>query len=103
MKRSSSLYDFGASLTSPEARAIFIADALATGNAAHTIAAIGVAIRAFGVNEMSSRAGIPVIELDQRFSTEANPDFFCVLKVLQVLGVSLSVSLLEDAGKVSAC
>lgn len=70
---------------------MFIADALATGQAAHVAAAIGVAISAFGMSEMAHLTGITVAELEQLFGTHGDPDLYRLMKVLRVLGVSLSV------------
>ncbi|EXF90957.1 hypothetical protein HK44_029750 (plasmid) [Pseudomonas fluorescens HK44] len=71
---------------------MFIADALATGDAAHIAAAIGVAVRAFGLNDVASLTGITVADLEQLFSTHGNPDLDRLMKVLRVLGGSLSVA-----------
>lgn len=69
MQKKPSIYDPGAALTNPETRAVFIADALATGHAAHIVASIGVAISAFGAAKMASLTGITVADLEQLFGT----------------------------------
>lgn len=84
------IYDFGAALTCPETRAIFISDALSTGNPAHAAAAIGVAIKAFGIVQMAQRSRIEVDELRELFSNQGNPDLTRLLRVLQILEVKLS-------------
>ena len=91
MQKKPSIYDPGAALTNPETRAVFIADALATGHAAHIVASIGVAISAFGAAKMASLTGITVADLEQLFGTHGDPDLYRLMKVLRVLGVSLSV------------
>jgi len=83
-------YDPGAALSDPESRAIFIADALSTGNAAHVAAAIGVAIEAFGIIQMAQRSRIHVDELRVLFSHQGNPDLVRLVRVLRILGVELS-------------
>lgn len=83
-------YDPGAALVCPETRAIFIADALSTGNAAHAAAAIGVAIEAFGIVPMAQHTQIPVAELRELFSNQGNPDLARLMRVLKVLEVDLS-------------
>ena len=92
VQRKTSIYDPGAALTSPEARSVFIGDALATGHAAHVAASIGVAISAFGATEMARRTGIAVEDLEQLFGIHGDPDLYRLMKVLHVLGVSLSVT-----------
>ena len=93
MQEKPSIYDPGAALTTPEARAVFIADALETGDGGHIAVAIGVAVRAFGLNDVASLTGITVADLEQLFGTQGDPDLDRLMKVLHVLGVSLSVTL----------
>jgi len=91
VQKKPSIYDPGAALTNPETRTVFIADALATGHAAHIAASIGVAISAFGAAKMASLTGITVADLEQLFCIHGDPDLYRLMKVLRVLGVSLSV------------
>ncbi|VVP62017.1 hypothetical protein PS874_06421 [Pseudomonas fluorescens] len=88
----SSIYDPGAVLTCPETRAVFLADAFATGNDAHVVAAIGIAVSAFGLTEMTRLTGIAVADLEQIFGVHGDPDLDRLMKVLRVLGLSLSVA-----------
>ncbi len=92
MQKKTSIYDPGAALTTPEARAVFIADALATGNDAHFVASVGMAISAFGSTEMARLTGIAVADLEQLFGIHGDPDLDRLMKVLRVLGLSLSVA-----------
>ena len=92
VQKKPSIYDPGAALTNPETRTVFIADALATGDAGHIAASIGVAISAFGMSEMTRRTGIAVEDLEQLFGTHGDPDLYRLMKVLDVLGVNLSVT-----------
>lgn len=87
-----SIYDPGAALTTPEARAVFITDAFESGDAVHIAAAIGVAVRGFGLNDAASLTGITVTDLEQLFSAHGDPDLDRLMKVLRVLGLSLSVA-----------
>jgi len=84
-------YDPANALTTTGARAVFIADALASGNDAHFVAAVGIAIKAFGSTEMARLTGIAVADLEQLFGAHGDPDLYRLIKVLRVLGVSLSV------------
>ena len=58
----------------------------------HIAASIGVAISAFGAAKMASLTGITVADLEQLFGTHGDPDLYRLMKVLHVLGVSLSVT-----------
>jgi probable addiction module antidote protein len=84
-------YDPASALTTTAARAVFIADALATGSDAHFVAAVGITIKAFGSTEMARLTGIAVADLEQLFGVQGDPDLYRLIKVLRVLGVSLSV------------
>ena len=92
MQKKPSIYDPGAALTNPETRTVFIVDALATGDAGHIAAAIGVAISACGMSEMARRTGLAVEDLEQLFGTHGDLDLDRLMKVLDVLGVNLSVT-----------
>lgn len=90
--KTTSIYDPSAALTSPETRAVFLADAFETGDAAHIAASIGVAARVFGLNDVASLTGIAVGDLEQLFSAQGDPDLDRLMKVLKVLGLSLSAA-----------
>ncbi|MGV8864786.1 MAG: DNA-binding protein [Pseudomonas sp.] len=89
--KTTSLYDPGAALTCPETRAVFLADALATGNLPHIVAAVGIAVRAFGSAKLAHLSGIAMADLEQLFGIQGDPDLCRLMKVLRVLGVGLSV------------
>jgi probable addiction module antidote protein len=66
-------YDPAASLDGPQAMAIFMADALETGDAAYIAKAMGVVARAKGMAEISAQTGLSREQLYRSFSEKGNP------------------------------
>lgn len=60
-------------LTSPEAIAEFVSDALETGDAVYIAKAVGVAARAKGMTEIASETGLSREQLYRSFSEKGNP------------------------------
>jgi probable addiction module antidote protein len=85
-------YDPAKALIDSAARAVFIKDAFESGDARHIAAAIGVAIRAFGIEAMAETVGLTVQILEDGFHPEGNPDLRILLMVLGALNFELSVS-----------
>ncbi|MBI1682476.1 addiction module antidote protein [Caulobacter hibisci] len=84
-------------LDRPEDVAFFVADAMETGDAAYIQHALGVAARALGMTEVAERAGLGRESLYKALKDGANPRFETVLKVMQALGLQLTVRLEEPA------
>jgi len=85
-------YDPASALIDSAARAAFIKDAFESGEAGHAAAAIGVAIKAFGIQAMAETVGLTVQILEDGFRPGGNPDLRILMMVLGALSVELSVS-----------
>lgn len=77
-------YDPAAALESEGAIAVFLADALETGDAAYIAKAVGVVARAKGMAELSRE------QLYRSFSEQGNPTLKTLLTVMRALGVDLT-------------
>ncbi|QQZ41138.1 putative addiction module antidote protein [Pseudomonas sp. SK3(2021)] len=83
-------YDPAQTLEGPEAIAVFIADALDTGDAAYVTKAMGVVARAKGMKELAKDAGLTREQLYTSFSEHGNPTLKTMLAVMRALGVDLT-------------
>lgn len=90
-------YDPAAALESEEAIAIFIADALETGDAAYIGKAMGVVARAKGMTELARETGLSREQLYRSFSEQGNPTLKTMLAVMRALGVDMTARLHEPA------
>ncbi|MCU1726539.1 putative addiction module antidote protein [Pseudomonas sp. 7P_10.2_Bac1] len=66
-------YDPAQALDGPEAIAVFLADALDTGDAANIVKAMGVVARAKGMTELAKETGLAREQLYKSFSESENP------------------------------
>ena len=76
-------------LTSPEAIAEFITDALETGDAGYIAKTMGVAARAKGMAELARETGLSREQLYRSFSEKGNPRLKTMLVVMKALGVDM--------------
>jgi probable addiction module antidote protein len=83
-------YDPAEALASPEAIAVFVADALETGDAAYIAKAMGVVARAKGMTELARETGLSREQLYRSFSEQGNPTLKTMLAVMRALGVDLT-------------
>ncbi|MHB8150839.1 MAG: addiction module antidote protein [Desulfobulbia bacterium] len=83
-------YDPAAALDSPEAIAIFMADALETGDTAYIAKALGVVARAKGMTELARETGLSREQLYRSFSERGNPTLKTMLAVMRALGVDMT-------------
>ena len=83
-------YDSAEDLANKEAIAVFMADALETGDAAHIAKALGVVARAKGMSELARETGLSREQLYRSFSERGNPTLKTMLAVMQALGVDMS-------------
>lgn len=83
-------YDPVEDLTSKEAIAIFLAEALQTGDAAYIAHALGVAARAKGMSQIADETGLSREQLYRSFSAHGNPTLKTTLAVVRALGVRLT-------------
>ncbi|HEX2892123.1 addiction module antidote protein [Vineibacter terrae] len=91
-KRKTRSLDPAELLTSPEAIAVFLTDALETGDPAFVAAALGVVARAKGMTEMARETGVSRESLYRALSEGGNPEFATVLKVIKALGMQLQAT-----------
>lgn len=83
-------YDPAEDLGSPEAIALFMADALQTGDAAYIASAIGTAARARGMSQIAQETGLSREQLYRSLSANGNPTLKTTLAILKSLGVELT-------------
>ncbi|MBN2701032.1 MAG: putative addiction module antidote protein [Methylothermaceae bacterium] len=88
-------FDPAAVLETDEDIAIFMADALETGNASYIAKALGVVARAKGMTEIARKTGLSREQLYRSFSEEGNPTLKTTIAVMRALGVDLSAKVHE--------
>lgn len=89
MPETISLFDSAELLTSREAIAAFMSDALASSDAGYIAHAVGVVARAKGMSQIAEDAGLSREQLYRSFSHQGNPTLKTTLAVLQALGIEL--------------
>lgn len=89
-------YDPAAALESEEAIAVFLADALETGDTAFIAKAMGVVARAKGMTELARETGLSREQLYRSFSEQGNPTLKTMLAVMRALGVDLTARPHEE-------
>lgn len=90
MTETFSEFDPAEYLTSPEAIAEFVTDALETGDAAYIAKAMGVAARVKGMTELARETGLSREQLYRSFSENGNPTLKTMLAVMKALGVDMA-------------
>jgi probable addiction module antidote protein len=95
------LLPFDASLyiDDDEAAAIFLEDAMESGDARVIAAAIGDVAKARGMTALAKEVGMSRESLYRALSNDGNPQLSTVLKVLEAMGLKLSI---EPASKPDA-
>ena len=83
-------YDPAAALETDEAIAVFLSDALETGDATYVAKALGVVARAKGMAELARETGLSREQLYRSFSERGNPTLKTLLVVTRALGVELT-------------
>lgn len=84
-------YDPAAALVNDEAIALFMADALETGDAAYIARALGMIARAKGMTDIAAETGLSREQLYRSFSEKGNPTLKTTLSVMKALGIELTV------------
>jgi len=84
-------YDPASALINDEERAIFMADALETGDAAYIAQALGVVARAKGMTQIAAQTGLSREQLYRSFSEKGNPTLKTTLAVMKALGLGLAI------------
>jgi probable addiction module antidote protein len=84
-------FDAAEHLDTPEAQALFLSDAMETGDAAHIAHAIGIVARARGMTAVAREAGLGRESLYKALGEGGNPEFATVLRVIKALGLRITV------------
>jgi probable addiction module antidote protein len=84
-------------LTTPRALAIYMSEALETGDAAYITHALGIIARAKGMAEIARLTGLGRESLYKALREGGNPEFATVIKVMQALGLSVTAKPLSPA------
>jgi probable addiction module antidote protein len=82
-------FDPAAYLDSPEAMLAYLDGAFADGDAGEIADALGVVARARGMSQISEETGLTRQSLYKSLSSDGNPEFATVLKVIRALGLRL--------------
>jgi probable addiction module antidote protein len=86
-------YDPAEDLTSDEAIAIFMAEALKTNDVRYIAHALGVVARAKGMAQIASQTGLSREQLYRSFSENGNPTLKTTLAVMNALGIELTAKI----------
>ncbi|ELB7322678.1 putative addiction module antidote protein [Enterobacter hormaechei] len=84
-------YDPANALLDDEEIAVFMADALETGDSAYIAKALGVIARAKGMSTISQQMGLSREQLYRSFSDKGNPTLKTTLAVMKALGLGLTI------------
>ena len=93
MAKKLTTYDPATSLTSDEAIAIFMTDALETNDAGYIAHALGVVARAKGMAKIAGKTGLSREQLYRSFSENGNPTLKTTLAVMKALGIELTAKV----------
>lgn len=91
-------FDASEYIETEEGERAFLEDAMETNDAAFIASAIGVVAKARGMTAIAREAGMSRESLYRALSEDGNPQLSTVLKVLEAMGLKLSV---EPASKTS--
>ncbi|MHB1674725.1 MAG: addiction module antidote protein [Acidobacteriaceae bacterium] len=86
------LFDPAEYLDNDEAIATYMTDALETGDPSFVADALGVVARARGMSEVARQASVSRESLYRALSADGNPELGTVMRVMQALGLQLSVT-----------
>lgn len=84
-------YDPANALVDDDEVAVFMADALETGDAAYIAKALGVIARAKGMGQIAEQTGLSREQLYRSFSEKGNPTLKTTLAVMKALGLGLTL------------
>jgi len=82
-------------LDSDEAIGAYLEEALETEDPAFIAHALGTVARARGMSQIAKETGLSRESLYKALSTEGNPEFSTVIRVMKALGLRLSVAPAE--------
>jgi probable addiction module antidote protein len=86
------LYDSADYLKTPQDIAAYLEAAFEDGDPALITHALGVVARAEGMTEVARQAGLTRASLYKALSADGHPEFATVLKVVQALGLKMTVA-----------
>jgi probable addiction module antidote protein len=86
-------YDPAAALVDDEEIAVFMADALQTGDSAFIAKALGIVARAKGMAQIADQTGLSREQLYRSFSESGNPTLKTTLAVMKALGIELTAKV----------
>lgn len=89
-------FDPATYLDDPEAIVAYLEGAFADGNPAEITDALGVVARARGMSALAEETGLPRQSLYRALSSDGNPEFRTVLRVLHALGLRLHPKRLPE-------
>jgi len=88
-------FDSADYLDSDEAVSAYLEEALQTGDPSFITHALGTVARARGMSEIAKQTGLSRESLYKALSAEGHPEFSTVLRVMQALGLRISVAATE--------
>jgi probable addiction module antidote protein len=97
MTKKLTTYDPATALVDDTEIAFFMADALATGDAAYIAKCLGVVARAKGMANIATDTGLSREQLYRSFSEDGNPTLKSTLAVMKALGIELTAKVPDAA------
>jgi probable addiction module antidote protein len=85
-------YDSAEYLDSTEAINAYMEEALETEDPAFIAKALGTIARARGMSQIAKKAGLSRESLYKALSTEGNPEFGTIIRVMHALGLRFSIT-----------
>src|SRR5271168_4066575 len=93
IKRAKTLpYDSAEYLDTTEAINAYMEEALETDDPAFIAKALGTIARARGMSQIAKKAGLSRESLYKALSTEGNPEFGTIIRVMHALGLKFSIT-----------
>ncbi len=86
-------YDPAEDITSNEAIATFVAEALETNDVSYIAHALGVVARAKGMSQIAGETGLSREQLYRSFSEHGNPTLKTTLALIKALGIDLTAKM----------
>jgi len=91
-KTKTTVYDSAEFLDSGEAVNAYMEEALETDDPAFIAKALGTIARARGMSDVAKKAGLSRESLYKALSTDGNPEFGTVIRVMHALGLKFSIT-----------
>lgn len=99
MNEKLSTFDIAEELTSDEAIAVFMADALESNDVNYITHALGIIARAKGMTQIAEKTGLSREQLYRSFSENGNPTLKTTLAVMKALGIELTAKIPNTENK----